>query len=788
MRPLLLCPAGGRSPLALHPPCPSAAVRYETHQEAEAHYEAHPLPEKVGGEPAGPSSLSTQPHAMGRSRVRSTRSLEYSHSLATIYSSKPGALLATQPTLDLLEVWTGVITSQRVAALESTPAKLTAIWRLLSTMGAEAAPHLRDKAETKMHLHTSGALALRCSLVQGAIRHLGAQQLEVVKRRLEERRDDAMRGGMHGTEYDAAAMLRIEQIEPAEASAAGVAYIQLEGSGGADTHVIPLWPAVYWCLRCADLPAALRLMKLAEKQAAAKVVWADLLRVVETLAATTPTADRTAADTDELAWQMEAARVEYWKLEPECDEHLRLVYSAMVAPEPKIALKELLASRELDIEDWLWHRLSMIYSQLISNPSHTPSTDSLFELQKLVYETWGEAYFNATKATPLLFASVLFHTCQFERALAFLYRTQQFADEAVHIALALQDAGLICVPPEEVSHADGNFLEETRPSQPQLMLPVMLEQHLVQWAAEDGVTALQYLWLLRGSTAYKERAAVRILVVANGTDALLQPIEFVPPQAKFRIVTLAARQMHEDRGLTTQAARLLFAASCFTQLAKLLVEVLSSSLVAPGGAPLAAAPEPAAVARTAQLRSEATSFLTHWRGTDAAAAAAQGGALTLVIYISDIVDAATAWREQRAAGRGEGALASLLERVAQLPPQLLPNTPTEVEAAKAELHTHPIAVQRLMPLLLLHTMEATHAKFVSIKTSFAGGAAPGAGATPMAGAGGAGRELQVLRERGEALVAYGGGVGTWGLNDDLDPIAMPLGSVQHLAGWLAEMS
>ena len=93
-------------------------------------------------------------------------------------------------------------------------------------------------------------------------RHLGAQQHELLLRTLHEQREAAMRGGVPGTEFDAAAKLTVDGMSAAEGfGAAGASssdvVVTLEGAGeGGKT--IPLWPTVYWCLRCGDLPAAVR--------------------------------------------------------------------------------------------------------------------------------------------------------------------------------------------------------------------------------------------------------------------------------------------------------------------------------------------------------------------------------------------------------------------------------------------------------------------------------------------------------------------------------------------------
>ena len=55
----------------------------------------------------------------------------------------------------------------------------------------------------------------------------------------------------------------------------------------------------------------------------------------------------------------------------------------------------------------------------------------------------------------------------------------------------------------------------------------MLEHAVGQWAREDGVTALRYIFLLRGSPALPEQLATATLVASGTTDVLLNLDRYV---------------------------------------------------------------------------------------------------------------------------------------------------------------------------------------------------------------------------------------------------------------------
>ena len=110
---------------------------------------------------------------------------------------------------------------------------------------------------------------------------------------------------------------------------------------------------------------------------------------------------------------------------------------------------------------------------------------------------------------------------------------------------------------------------------------------------------------------------------------------------------------------------------------------------------------------------------------------------------------------------------------------LLPRAAVEVDAAQAAFRLAPPQLQRLAPPLLLTAMEATHAKFAALRRARVGDAGMGGGAL------GASTELRALRERAEALVAFGR-ISIW--QSEMGNAQMPLAATQQLASWLSDMA
>jgi hypothetical protein len=452
-----------------------------------------------------------------------------------------------------------------------------------------------------------------------------------------------------------------------------------------------------------------------------------------------------------------AAQEEFWAAGG-MDEHLRVLYSALAAPEPKVELKELLPGRALAIEDWMWHKLSTAFVQLGSaDPAlaaGSASADALGALQSLLHDSYGAEYFNANRQSPILFLSVLLYSQQFERALAFLAREADFAEEAVHMGIALAHEGLLSVADTAVAGA--KLLLEGG-SVPQLQLPGLLQSSLLRWAAEDGVGAMRYLWLLRSSGAVRDQIAAEVLIRCSQSGVLLQDLPFVDEHAKTRLMRTIAARLQSEHGLAAQAASLLYGARDFDALAELLCDEISAQLLGQraGG-------------DVGQLRTDAAAFLQQWSATDDPLAAVKAAPLMQLLKACEFIEGSTRWRDARASGSAQQAHKAALVALSEL--RLLPALPAEVEGAQEEFRLLPPSLQRIFPELLERAAEVVHAQYEHLRRS-----------AVRAG------ELVPLRAQVEALVAFAH-MSMWTSAEVLGQLQLPTHATQRLAGWLADMA
>ena len=770
------------------------------------------------------------------SRGRSKRSVAFASALKSLWEERArggaaggggehGSMAGS-----LLTKWKDVAEKPEHLETDDSSRKLANCWKLLQSISDAAG------VQPQRSTDTAADAERRLSMLRGTTAHLGRQQQKALEVEISRHEAAAARGNYPGLQFVAAAKVRLDQRldQRVDAEKLSTQRVHLfhEGRPVSET---PLWRTVYWCLRCGDVAAAFGLMDTGRKDPAHSATsWQalyelakqlgelDVVRPAGSLVATAggllPLGMRS---TQDLAGAIAAARDEYWApQQPPRDKWMNAVYSVLAAPQPEAKLDDLLELRpgQMTIEDWLWHRMWMVRVQLSEGPAGMPASSApLDDLQRLVFEQWGEAHFNQGGQTPLLFVSVLLHSLQFERALEFLYRQSQYTDEAVHLALALEHAGLL-------PHWRGH--------------KAILERHADGLVHEDALSVLHYLFLLDGfvPSGETERLAVDTLVDANKVDVLTKDptaLAFLNKPTLRRLRVEAACKLHRKQRTPAeqrtpagrmQALELLFVAEAYDELAQLLIEMLCDALL---GSPVAnpilgeqggaafgpggpVAPDPTTEELALKLREDARDFLQTPGFKDAAETQHQARMLELVLQVAEVQCelhpvhitlalhasahhgaplspqvqyAAAEWRKERAGAdpqRARRELTKTLDKLEQLG-LLLPSQPSEVDAAQADFRLLSSQVQRLTPPLILSAMEATHAKFVILRGSRWDYRAPSAGDADLA------RELGRLRDRAEALVGFAA-VTCLGQHLNVGNAAMPQRASQQLATWLAEIS
>lgn len=191
----------------------------------------------------------------------------------------------------------------------------------------------------------------------------------------------------------------------------------------------PLWPMVYYCLRCGDLASAIKCLQGTEHR--------DIVQALE---------ERMYRPEQRLNSKLETQlRMQYKRQvrNTSTDPYKRAVYCIVASCD----VTEQHAEVAKTSDDFLWIQLSLI--RMDGGGAGAPDQDgesfSYTDLQKLILEQYGEKHFNATEQ-PHLYFQMLTLTGQFEAAIEFLSRFERYRPHSLHIALGLNELFMIAGP------------------------------------------------------------------------------------------------------------------------------------------------------------------------------------------------------------------------------------------------------------------------------------------------------------------------------------------------------
>ncbi|KAL6074513.1 Nucleoporin nup93 [Balamuthia mandrillaris] len=261
----------------------------------------------------------------------------------------------------------------------------------------------------------------------------------------------------------------------------------------------PIWPQVYFALRCGDLQGALEIALSAAR------VLGDFPSLLQEYIEYQRVLDP--------AHLNECRRV----VRASSDVYKRAVYTIIGRCKPQKSLPSVFSTTQ----DWLWLQLSLIDEtepqgepQGGSRRGRTGQECTLRQLQELV-RSYGEAHFSSRGRDPLLYFQVLLMTQQFERAIQYL-RKEQFHVEAVHFAIALHHFGVL----NQVPAADETFFVEDQGGRCLINFVRLLRQYVRSFCLTDPVIALEY-YLLISDEAIRHRCIKDLVLETREFEVLL---------------------------------------------------------------------------------------------------------------------------------------------------------------------------------------------------------------------------------------------------------------------------
>ncbi|KAH8407260.1 hypothetical protein KR222_011787 [Zaprionus bogoriensis] len=228
----------------------------------------------------------------------------------------------------------------------------------------------------------------------------------------------------------------------------------------------PLWPLIYYSLRCGAVDTAVDILREAGPSCE------DFAQLI---------ADRHAGVVNskiESKLKLQYAN----KIRNSTDAYKKAVYCILLGCDTNEVHGEVAKT----IDDFLWIRLAML------RPGDAAGYG---QLQSLIIESYGEKYFNAAQQ-PHVYFQALALTGQFEAAIEFLARSEPLRVHAVHMAIALHELGLlggvrsVSQPLLTIDIADATPLRR-------LNLARLIRLYVQRFEGTDTAEALHYYYTLR---------------------------------------------------------------------------------------------------------------------------------------------------------------------------------------------------------------------------------------------------------------------------------------------------
>ncbi|XP_028392080.1 nuclear pore complex protein Nup93-like [Dendronephthya gigantea] len=333
-----------------------------------------------------------------------------------------------------------------------------------------------------------------------------------------------------------------------------------------DVDGVPFWPFLYYCIRCGDLNAAMQVAQMSAHHTT---------KLKEYLEDYSRRADKRLHPSLE-----EELRLQYRRsINNGTDPFKRAVYTVL----GRISDAEELSDVITKTDDYLWLKLCQIVS---TGEKRDHSTLTLQNLQVLLSEEYGEAYFKAME-NPLLYFQVLMLSAQFEPAIEFLSRIEVYRSHAVHFAIVMYLRNILILP--ETIQAQLMTKDSTDGGVYRLNFARLIKSYTRKFEITDPREALQYFYILRklrspnGENLFS-KCVSELVLETREFDVLLGHMDADGTRKlgcidKFQgevedIIEVVAKDT-EEKGLFEEAARLYDLAKNHEKTVEVLNKLLS---------------------------------------------------------------------------------------------------------------------------------------------------------------------------------------------------------------------
>ncbi|GAB0099912.1 Nuclear pore protein [Sergentomyia squamirostris] len=346
----------------------------------------------------------------------------------------------------------------QVAQDDFNDSKIAEMWEIMKYM-VNVMPSVRSQDPLRQRSHSG-------HMIQQAKKYLEHRYKVYMQAKVSEQLREAQLGGRPDTFSLVSAYVRLQFGDVDNINYIGLQDGRIEGK--------PIWPMVFYCLRCGDIQAALKCLEFIGPG------YEDIIQVLE---------EKHRKPEQKISSKLEQQiKMQYKRqIRNATDPFKRVVYCIVGSCD----IHELHPDVAKTSDDFLWIQLNLIQSETDANQEILTYSG----LQTLILEHYGEKYFKSNEQ-PHLYFQVLALTGQFEVAIEFLSRFERFRPHAVHIALALNEMGMLGEARDVRMPLLSVDSEDPAPLR-RLNLARLVMLYVKKFEITDPAEAIQYLFFLR---------------------------------------------------------------------------------------------------------------------------------------------------------------------------------------------------------------------------------------------------------------------------------------------------
>lgn len=222
---------------------------------------------------------------------------------------------------------------------------------------------------------------------------------------------------------------------------------------------LPFWPLLYFLIRCGDLESVVLVLEKNNQ-------YPELLNVFTSLKNNHQYVNLSDQGfTSSMAWDSN-------------DPFKRVIYSLLAAVD--------VSSKHSDViktaDDYLWLKLCQV--------RNVQDKLTYLVLQSMIYEEYKDQY---SEVQPMSYFQLLFLTGQFESAIQFMFCHPKLRSHAIHIAIILNEMGLLYLPDD----FDEQILSKDNNQTARLNLARIMKIYCAKFENQDLKMAINYYYCLR---------------------------------------------------------------------------------------------------------------------------------------------------------------------------------------------------------------------------------------------------------------------------------------------------